>query len=72
MTAAKFFSQSEIQAIADALGVTDFGLTGTEIDPIIRVAHIPDPDPSLAKRQRHQLRRKSRVSWHKAWPSKVC
>ncbi len=38
MTAAKFFSQSEIQAIADALGDTDIGLTGTEIGQILRVA----------------------------------
>lgn len=52
MTAAKFFSQSEIQAIADALGDTDIGLTGTEIGQILRVAQIPDPDPSFAKRHR--------------------
>jgi hypothetical protein len=34
MTAAKFFSRSEIEAIAVAVGVTDIGLTGSEIDPI--------------------------------------
>lgn len=48
----KVFSQSEIQAIADALGDTSIGLTGSEIGHLLTVAKIPDPDPSLAKRHR--------------------
>ena len=48
----KVFSQSQIQAIADALGDTTIGLTGTEIGHLLQIARIPDRDPGLAKRHR--------------------
>lgn len=46
------FSQSQLQAIADALGATDGGLTGSEIGHLLRVARMPDPDPAATKRHR--------------------
>lgn len=48
----KRLSQSEIQAIADALGDTNIGLTGTEIGKLLPVARMSDPSPSLSKRDR--------------------
>jgi uncharacterized protein (TIGR02391 family) len=52
MVTEKCFSQSEVQAIADALGDTEIGLTGSEIAQLLRVVQIPDPDPALTKRHR--------------------
>jgi hypothetical protein len=46
------FSQTEVESIANALGDTDLGLTGTEIGHILQTLGMPDPDPSLAKRHR--------------------
>ncbi|CAN2534586.1 hypothetical+protein [Methylocapsa aurea] len=46
------FSQAELQAIADALGHTDDGLTGSEIAHLLETAKISDVDPSSAKRHR--------------------
>ncbi|MEP6869130.1 MAG: hypothetical protein ABJA20_11500, partial [Novosphingobium sp.] len=43
MTAAKFFSQGELEAIADALGHTDIGLTNPEIELLIRSTKMVDP-----------------------------
>lgn len=46
------FSQDQAQAIADALGDTDEGLTGGEITQLLAQARMEDPTPSLAKRHR--------------------
>lgn len=46
------FTQSQLEAIAAALGDTEDGLTGTEIGHLLRVATIPDPTPSMTKRHR--------------------
>lgn len=46
------FNQSEIQAIADALGDTNLGLTGSEIAHLLNVCRIRDCDPGLTKRFR--------------------
>lgn len=46
------FSQSQLQAIADALGATEGGLTGSEIGHLLRVARMADPDPASTKRHR--------------------
>ncbi|WDA35119.1 TIGR02391 family protein [Sphingobium sp. YC-XJ3] len=43
MTAARFFSQGELQAIADALGHADIGLSNPEIELLIRSAKMVDP-----------------------------
>lgn len=48
----KAFTQSQVQAIADALGHTEEGLTGTEIHHLLAVAKIRDADPTLTKRIR--------------------
>lgn len=49
---AKVFSQSELQAIADALGDTSDGLTGSEIGHLLGTCKMDDPTPSFAKRHR--------------------
>ncbi|UFZ04916.1 TIGR02391 family protein [Bradyrhizobium ontarionense] len=49
---AKMFTQMQLQAIADALGDTDEGLTGSEIGYLLRTARMDDPDAGLAKRHR--------------------
>jgi uncharacterized protein (TIGR02391 family) len=46
------FTQSQLEALAAALGDTDEGLTGTEIGNLLEVATIPDPTPGLTKRHR--------------------
>jgi hypothetical protein len=46
----KTFTQTQLQAIADALGHTDEGLTGTEIGHLLATARIDDVDPTLTKR----------------------
>lgn len=49
---AKHFTQSELEAIANALGDTADGLTGGEIEHLLRTCGIPDPSPDLNKRHR--------------------
>jgi uncharacterized protein (TIGR02391 family) len=41
-----------MQAIADALGDTDQGLTGSEIQHLLATARIEDVDPGITKRKR--------------------
>ena len=48
----KFFSQSEMQAIADALGDTSYGLTGSEIGHLLATCKMSDPTPDMTKRHR--------------------
>jgi uncharacterized protein (TIGR02391 family) len=49
---ATHFSQSQLQAIADALGDTDQGLTGSEIGHLLASCRMTDTDPGLTKRHR--------------------
>jgi uncharacterized protein (TIGR02391 family) len=46
------FTQTEAESIADALGDTVAGLTGSEIGHLLRVVGMADPDPALTKRRR--------------------
>src|SRR5260370_28530752 len=46
------FTQSQLEAIAHALGDTAEGLTGSEIAHLLHVATISDTDPQLTKRHR--------------------
>ena len=46
------FSQSQLEAIAAALGDTNEGLTGAEIGRLLATCRMSDPTPSLAKRYR--------------------
>lgn len=46
------FTQAQLEAIADALGDTNDGLTGSEIAHLPVVCQITDTDPSLTKRHR--------------------
>lgn len=46
------FTQSQLEAIAAALGDTDNGLTGSEIAHLLRTCKMSDPDPALTKRHR--------------------
>jgi uncharacterized protein (TIGR02391 family) len=46
------FEQSQLQAIADALGDTADGLTGSEIGLLLRTCRMPDPSPEITKRHR--------------------
>jgi len=48
----KSFSQSELQAIADALGDTSDGLTGSEIAHLLATCKMADPTSDMAKRHR--------------------
>jgi uncharacterized protein (TIGR02391 family) len=48
----KMFSQSELRAIADALGETSEGLTGSEIAHLLATCKMDDPSPELTKRHR--------------------
>src|SRR5687767_3937507 len=48
----KLFSQSQVQAIADALGHTTEGLTGSEIEFLLATSRINDRSPDLTKRHR--------------------
>lgn len=49
---AKVFSQSLLSAIADALGDTDEGLTGSEISHLLTTCRMPDVTPEITKRHR--------------------
>ena len=46
------FTQTELQAVADALGDTNDGLTGSEIAHLLAICQIKDADPALTKRHR--------------------
>ncbi|MGA8708198.1 MAG: TIGR02391 family protein [Steroidobacteraceae bacterium] len=46
------FTASHLQAIADALGDTSAGLTGSEIGHLLAVCKIADTDPTMTKRHR--------------------
>ena len=46
------FTQAQLQAIAEALGDTDDGLTGSEIAHLLTTCGISDVDPTLTKRHR--------------------
>lgn len=46
------FTQEQLRAIADALGDTDEGLTGSEIAHLLASAEMTDTDPTLTKRHR--------------------
>lgn len=48
----KTFTQSQLQAIADALGDTDLGLTGSELGHLLATVKIADTDPQMTKRHR--------------------
>ncbi|MER8608129.1 TIGR02391 family protein [Mesorhizobium sp. M1233] len=48
----KAFTQSQLQAIADALGDTADGLTGSEIGHLLATVKIIDTDPQMTKRHR--------------------
>jgi uncharacterized protein (TIGR02391 family) len=48
----KMFTQMQLQAIADALGETSEGLTGSEILHLLQTAKIIDVDPTATKRHR--------------------
>lgn len=49
---AKLFSQMQLRAIADALGDTAEGLSGSEIAHLLETARIADTDPAITKRHR--------------------
>lgn len=49
---AKVFSQSHLRAIADALGDTEQGLTGSEIGHLLTTCKMPDVTPAMTKRHR--------------------
>lgn len=46
------FSQIEVESIADALGDTGLGLSGSEIGHLLATLKMPDPDPGMTKRRR--------------------
>ncbi len=48
----KLLTQTQIQAIADALGDTEEGLTGSEIGHLLKTCKILDPTPDITKRRR--------------------
>ena len=48
----KLFDQTQLQAIADALGDTTDGLTGSEIGHLLRTCRMSDPSPDMTKRHR--------------------
>ncbi len=48
----KIFTQTQLQAIADALGNTSDGLTGSEIQHLLLTSKMLDTDPNLTKRHR--------------------
>lgn len=49
---AKMFAQMQLQAIADALGDTSEGLTGSEIAHLLATCKMVDTDPQMTKRRR--------------------
>lgn len=48
----KLFSQMQLRAIADALGDTSEGLSGSEIAHLLATARMIDTDPAITKRDR--------------------
>ena len=53
---AEVFTQSQLQAVADALGDTSEGLTGSEIEHLLATCKMGDPSPAMTKRHRlHRL-----------------
>ena len=46
------FTQSDLEALANVLGDTSDGLTGSEIHHFLLVAKIDDVDPAITKRHR--------------------
>src|ERR1700733_3046282 len=50
--AERTFTQSETHAIADALGDTNDGLTGSEIAHLLQTCNIKDTHPEITKRHR--------------------
>ncbi|MGO3930747.1 TIGR02391 family protein [Rhodopseudomonas pseudopalustris] len=48
----KMFEQAHLQAIADALGDTEIGLTGSEIAHLLSTCRIDDVAPTVTKRHR--------------------
>jgi hypothetical protein len=46
------FTQIEVESIADVLGHTSLGLSGSEIGHLLRTLGMPDPDPNITKRHR--------------------
>ena len=48
----KHFTQSQLEAIAGAIGDTNDGLTGSEIGHLLASCKMKDPDPALTKRHR--------------------
>lgn len=48
----KMFTQSQLEAIAQALADTEKGLTGSEIGHILASLRMADPDPSITKWKR--------------------
>lgn len=52
MAQGKYFSTSEIEAIAGALGDTEDGLTGPEIGHLLATCRMEDPSPDITKRKR--------------------
>lgn len=46
------FSQSQLEAIADALADTSEGLTGSEIAHLLNICKMADPNPGITKRLR--------------------
>src|SRR5262249_23020028 len=46
------FTQSQLQAIADALGDTSDGLSGSEIGHLLNSCRMDDPSPAMTKRHR--------------------
>ena len=46
------FSQSQLEAIADALADTSSGLTGSEIAHMLKLCKMVDPNPTMTKRHR--------------------
>ena len=48
----KVFSQEQLEALAQALGDTTEGLTGSEIEHLLRICQIEDTDPGMTKWKR--------------------
>ena len=46
------FSSNVLQGVADVLGATDGGLTGSEIAHVLAQVRVPDVSPSITKRKR--------------------
>jgi hypothetical protein len=66
---AKLFSESEMRAVAQALGDTTDGLTNAEIDDLLQYCHVPDEVGEGTKWKRifyslwnHQVRKGTRTN----------